>query len=106
MKRGAVYFHKMRAGYVEEDDEGYRFYYTDSFLQSSNPAISVTLPKQKEPFTSPVLFSFFDGLIPEGWLLEIAMDTWKIDLRDRMELLLVSCKDVIGAVSIERIPDG
>jgi len=47
------------------------------------------------------LFSFFDGLIPEGWLLDIAEKNWKLDPRDRMGLLLACCRDCIGAVSIE-----
>ena len=47
-----------------------------------------------------VLFPFFDGLIPEGWLLDIAEKSWKINRRDRMSLLLACCKDCIGAVSV------
>jgi serine/threonine-protein kinase HipA len=47
-----------------------------------------------------VLFPFFDGLIPEGWLLNIAESSWKINQRDRMSLLLACCKDCIGAVSV------
>jgi serine/threonine-protein kinase HipA len=47
------------------------------------------------------MFSFFDGLIPEGWLLRIAEKNWKLNERDRMGLLLACCKDCIGAVSIE-----
>jgi serine/threonine-protein kinase HipA len=46
------------------------------------------------------MFPFFDGLIPEGWLLDIAEKNWKIDSRDRMGLLLACCKDCIGAVSV------
>jgi len=46
------------------------------------------------------MFSFFDGLIPEGWLLEVAEKNWKLDERDRMGLLMVCCTDCIGAVSI------
>jgi len=46
------------------------------------------------------LFPFFDGLIPEGWLLDIAEKNWKLDMRDRMSILLVTCRDCIGAVSI------
>lgn len=44
--------------------------------------------------------AFFDGLIPEGWLLEIAERTWKLDPRDRMGLLLSCCRDCIGAVGV------
>jgi len=46
------------------------------------------------------LFSFFDGLIPEGWLLDVAQFIWKLDPRDRMGLLLACCRDCVGAVSI------
>lgn len=51
------------------------------------------------------LFQFFDGLIPEGWLLGVVSRNWKIDTKDRFGLLLVACKDGIGNVSIreERI---
>lgn len=49
---------------------------------------------------SQVLFPFFDGLIPEGWLLDIAERNWKLNPRDRMGLLLACCKDCIGAVSV------
>jgi len=51
------------------------------------------------------LFPFFDGLIPEGWLLEIAERTWKLDPRDRMGLLLACCRDCIGAVGIWPLPE-
>jgi serine/threonine-protein kinase HipA len=49
------------------------------------------------------MIPFFDGLIPEGWLLDITVKNWKLDTRDRMGLLLTACKDCIGAVSIEVI---
>ena len=52
------------------------------------------------PWISNVLFPFFDGLIPEGWLLQIVTRNWKIDQSDRFGLLLVACKDCIGAVRI------
>ena len=50
-----------------------------------------------------VLFPFFDGLIPEGWLLDIAERNWKIDARDRMALLLACCKNCIGAVGVQPV---
>jgi serine/threonine-protein kinase HipA len=42
-------------------------------------------------------------LIPEGWLLDIASENWKINKNDRMGLLLACCKNCIGAVSVEPI---
>ncbi len=46
------------------------------------------------------LFPFFEGLIPEGWLLDIASKSWKINTNDRMGLLLACCRNCIGAVSV------
>jgi serine/threonine-protein kinase HipA len=53
-----------------------------------------------------VMLPFFDGLIPEGWLLEVAETNWKLNIRDRMGLLLACCRDCSGAVSILPAPNG
>lgn len=84
-----------------EDEEGYHFTYSQNYLKSENPvAVSLTLPLQEKPFHSDFLFPFFDGLIPEGWLLDIAHKNWKLNPRDRMGLLLATCKDCIGNISV------
>ena len=71
------------------------------YLASNRPTpVSLTLPLRTEEYRSNVLFSFFDGLIPEGWMLNIAERNWKINRRDRMGLLLSCCRDCIGDVSI------
>ncbi len=96
-----VYVREIFAGILKETDYGYSFAYDDDYLKSANPtAVSLTLPLQEEEYTSKTLFSFFDGLIPEGWLLNIVSHNWKIDRKDRFGLLLVACKDPIGNVQI------
>ena len=101
MRKAEIRVHNITAGWLTQDEEGFNFVYDTAYLQSKNPeAVSLTLPLKTEVFTSKVLFPFFDGLIPEGWLLEIAEKNWKLNPRDRMGLLLVCCKDCIGAVSI------
>lgn len=106
MKTAEVRINDRIAGYLTEDENGYHFKYDEVYLKSENPEpISKTLPLQNMKFNSNVLFPFFDGLIPEGWLLYIAEKNWKINSRDRMELLLTCCKDCIGAVSIHRIKE-
>ena len=101
MKKGKVYLHDCYAGLLTEDENGFTFIYDPSFLQSDQAeAISLTLPLTDKPYHATVLFPFFDGLIPEGWLLNIAENSWKINQRDRMSLLLACCKDCIGAVSV------
>lgn len=101
MKQAEVYIYDRLAGILTESPEGYQFCYDVDYLalKDAEP-ISLTLPLRKQCYTDIVLFPFFDGLIPEGWLLDIAERNWKIDGRDRMSLLLACCKDCIGAVSI------
>ncbi len=100
-RRGQVYIHDKYAGLIEESGEGYCFSYDTAYLSGPNPVpVSLTLPLRAEPYTSNILFPFFDGLIPEGWLLDVAVKTWKMDPRDRMGLLLNTCEDCIGAVSV------
>lgn len=93
--------HGLFAGTLEEHSNSYLFSYSPEYLgQADAVAISLTLPLSTEAYEDKRLFPFFDGLIPEGWLLDIAEQTWKIDPRDRMGLLLACCRDCIGAVSI------
>lgn len=89
------------AGHLSETEEGYVFVYDGNYLDNTDSIpVSLTLPLQEKPYKQNVLFPFFDGLIPEGWLLEVAEQNWKLSRRDRMGLLLACCKDCIGAVSI------
>jgi serine/threonine-protein kinase HipA len=74
--------------------------------QKEGLPISLTLPLQEDSFVSPVLFPFFDGLIPEGWLLDVAIRNTDISILDRMSLLLLCCKDCIGSVSVVPVNDG
>lgn len=101
MKQATVYVGNNLAGVLTEDDLGYEFRYDSDYLKSEGAeAVSLTLPLSAKPYRDKVLFPFFDGLIPEGWLLDIAEQSWKISARDRFSLLLACCKDCIGNVSI------
>jgi serine/threonine-protein kinase HipA len=101
MRQARVFYKNDFAGMISEHDEGYSFQYDATYLTNphSKP-VSLTLPLQQKAFTSKLLFPFFDGLIPEGWLLNIAVSNWKINPNDRFGLLLSLCKDTIGCVSI------
>ncbi|MBE6346498.1 MAG: phosphatidylinositol kinase [Lentimicrobiaceae bacterium] len=104
MKQAIVFLRNIKAGILTEDENGYTFEYNTEYLSTANAeAISLTLPLSNRPYHDKVLFPFFDGLIPEGWLLDIAEKNWKIDTRDRMSLLLACCKDCVGAVGVEPI---
>ncbi len=106
MRKAIVKIDTRTAGWLTQDDNGYHFEYAKAYLAKPDAKpVSLTLPLQDAIYTSHVLFPFFDGLIPEGWLLNIVEKNWKLNPRDRMGLLLACCKDCIGAVSIEEVKE-
>ncbi|WP_420315789.1 HipA N-terminal domain-containing protein [Ekhidna sp.] len=105
MRKGIVKYNNIVAGHLTEEDNGeYMFVYDDEYVKTyPNQFVTFDLPVSKRPYRSKTLFPFFDGLIPEGWLLNIAAESWKINKNDRMGLLLACCQNAIGAVSVHPI---
>ena len=96
-----IYIRNIYAGKLQETENGYLFKYDNEYLKSESASpVSLTMPLREEEYVSKILFSFFDGLIPEGWLLNVVTHNWKIDSNDRFGLLLIACRDCIGNVSI------
>ena len=105
MRTAEIFYHDTLAGILTETNDGqYEFIYDDVYIKN-HPDLFITfqMPVRKESYISRRLFPFFDGLIPEGWLLNIAADNWKINKNDRMGLLLACCKNTVGAVSVHPI---
>ena len=101
MRQAHIFYKDQLAGILTENDAGYEFRYLPEYLSSEMArAVSLTLPLREEIYTSSVLFPFFDGLIPEGWLLDVALRNTDISILDRMSLLMTCWKDCIGAVSV------
>lgn len=106
MKKANVYYSDILAGRLIENDEGFVFYYFDEYLNRNDAhPISLTLPLTSTPYHKDYLFPFFDGLIPEGWLLEAALNKWNIVRNDRMTILMKTGKNVIGNISVEEVQD-
>lgn len=102
MRTANIYYKEILAGKLTETNEGeYVFQYDDSYV-SNHPKefITFNMPVSNKPYIEKRLFPFFEGLIPEGWLLDIAAKGWKINPNDRMGLLMACCKNCIGAVSV------
>lgn len=100
-RKGYVYIQDHYAGIIEETEDGYSFSYTSEYLQRPDAvAASITLPLRDDAYEAAIFFPFFDGLIPEGWLLDVVSHNWKINANDRFGLLLLACKDCIGDVCI------
>lgn len=107
MRKAAIYYKEFLAGILTETDDGdYIFEYDEKYtIAHSKESITLTMPVRSRSYTDKRLFPFFEGLIPEGWLLDIASKNWKINQNDRMGLLLACCQNCIGAVSIQPIPN-
>ncbi len=107
MRQGLIIVDGRAIGTITEKNSGdYCFAYEQDYLEDPTAfPISLTLPLRAEPYESKVLFPFFDGLIPEGWLLDLSIVNWKLKSNDRMGLLLTTCEDCIGHVSIKAVDD-
>ncbi len=102
-RKGQVFYNKDLAGNITETKEGYIFEYNKEFLKKNTP-ISISLPLREEPYASKELFSFFKGLLPEGWYLDIVSATQKVDREDLFGLLLCTTNlDTIGAVTVRKM---
>jgi len=95
MRKAIIFYDKIKAGELMETDDGdYVAHHSDQFKSFSMPVL-------EEPYKDNRLFPFFEGLIPEGWLLNIASKNWKLNKNDHMGLLLACCQNCIGAVSVQ-----
>lgn len=106
MAKAGVYYNGTLAGYLEKRaPDDYRFSYAPGYLANpSNPSISLTLPRHTPEHQSPVLFSFFTGLLAEGINKDIQCRLLKIDEQDDFRRLLKTAgEDTIGAITVKEI---
>lgn len=68
-----VYYKKHLAHILKETNEDeFVFQYDEKYVKDHpKDFLTFTMPVSHKPFKEKRLFSFFDGLIPEGWLLNI-----------------------------------
>lgn len=105
MRQAEIYYKDILAGLLTETDDGeYVFQYSGDYVKSyPDQFITFSMPVTSKPYLSNRLFPFFEGLIPEGWLLDIASKNWKLNPNDRMGLLLACCQNCIGAVHVKTL---
>lgn len=100
-ERAIVYYGDKEAGELTKKPGGFEFAYKREYLNDPDSMpISLAMPLTERTYESSVLFPFFDGLLPEGWLLELTCKAAKIDKTDKFKLLLHTGKDPVGAVSV------
>ncbi|MGQ0504104.1 MAG: HipA N-terminal domain-containing protein [Myxococcaceae bacterium] len=101
LRKGVVRLDGHPVGTLEELEAGVRFSYASNWLARAEAVpVSLTLPLRAEPYDTPGLHTFFENLLPEGWLLELSTAKLKISKDDAMGLLLATCADCVGAVEI------
>ena len=106
IRHASVRIDGQRVGSLTEEARTVTFQYDEDWLGSAGAiAVSWTLPLQKEPYITNGLHPFFENLLPEGWLLEIATSKLKISKDDAFGLLIATCADCIGAVEIVAAED-
>lgn len=99
--KAAVYYNGVKAGVLEKDRDGYGFSYDSRYMQSGGRPISITMPFQQSPFTSPDLFPVFVNLLSEGSNKKMQCRMLKIDENDYFSLLLATAKlETIGPITV------
>lgn len=100
MRKAKVYNHDIFAGILTQDNGQYRFDYIQEY---AGPPISLTMPVHKKTFEFNTFPPFFDGLLPEGFMLEALLKTAKIDRYDLFSQLMMVGADLVGSVTVEEI---
>jgi HipA-like protein len=90
-----------RVGTLLESGKQVTFQYDAEWVANRDGVpVSVTLPVRADAYVSDGLHPYFENLLPEGWLLELATKKLKISKDDAFGLLLATCADCVGAVEI------
>jgi serine/threonine-protein kinase HipA len=106
MRSARIIYKNEEAGILKQLDDGtFTFQYHKTWVEDdSKPAVSLTLPKVTEEYTSPHLFSFFYNMLPEGTNKQTVCFNLRIDETDYFGLLMATAEnDTIGAVRVVKI---
>lgn len=103
MRKAIILVHDKRAGVLSENSNGgYLFTYDDSY---DGEAVSLTMPVTNRDYSFIKFPSFFEGLLPEGIMLEGLLKIAKIDKTDYFSQLIATGNDLVGAVTVKEWKD-
>jgi serine/threonine-protein kinase HipA len=102
MRRAGVFVRGVPAGILEEVERGkkYLFRYSEDYR---GLPVSLTMPTTEKEFTFESFPPFFDGVLPEGVMLEALLKQRKIDRGDLFGQLVAVGEDLVGAVNVREI---
>lgn len=102
MRKALIRIKNISAGILEELQNGqYQFTYQPEY---KGLPVSLTMPLTQQIYHYEKFPPFFEGLLPEGMMLEALLRKFKLDKYDYFGQLLIVGKDVVGAVTIEEHP--
>ena len=98
MRRATVHVMGAPAGVLEERELGrFVFRYLDAY---DGPPVSLTMPVATQEHSFDRFPPFFEGLLPEGEMLEGLLRQRKLDRDDLFAQLLAVGEEVVGAVTV------
>ena len=101
MRIANVYVQGALAGQlVEHSVNKYGFEYAEGY---TGLPVSLTMPVDKKAFLYNALPPFFEGVLPEGEMLEGLLRQKKIDRNDLFSQLVAVGGDLVGAVTVEEV---
>ena len=102
MREATIFMNGKLAGFLQEQEP--RRIYTFNYIPEYNgPDISLTMPKTKSKYVFNQFPPFFEGLLPEGKMLEGLLSQIKIDADDFFGQLIAVGRDLVGAVTVEEV---
>ncbi len=101
MRSAEIYQKGVLAGVIEElDRRHYRFSYSPGY---EGDPVSLTMPVRPSPYDFEAFPPVFEGLLPEGVLLEALLRRYKVDRDDLFAQLLIVGEDVVGSLTVKEV---
>lgn len=98
MRKALIFINGIKAAeLIEHNRNSYEIRYLEGY--KGNP-ISLTLPTQTESFMFNQFPHYFDGVLPEGSMLEALLKTKKIDRDDMFSQLMAVGGDLVGHATV------
>ncbi len=100
MKRAKIFVDDVLAGYLEEIERGknYRFTYLEAY---KGYPVSLEMPLKNLIYNYDKFPPYFEGVLPEGVMLEGLLRQTKLDRDDLMGQLITVGGDLVGNVTVE-----
>ena len=100
MKKANIFVDGVFAGELQEIQRGkhYLFIYQERY---KGLPVSLEMPTGQTQYEFDRFPPFFEGLLPEGMMLEGLLRQTKIDRSDLLSQLIAVGKDLVGNVTVE-----